>query len=75
MDLKTVLLNWPRDHEVNDAICIIGSEPGLAECLRFESLPNGLKQATLKVAPGTYEIKVILSDFLESLFGSSISSK
>ncbi len=60
MDFKSVFLTWPANHDVTDAFCLVGSEPGLDKCFRFDDLPNGLKQATLQISPGTYEVKVSL---------------
>jgi hypothetical protein len=60
MDFKQVLLTWPDDHDVTDAFCLVGSGPGLDKCFRFDLLPSGARQATLELAPGTYEVKVNL---------------
>ena len=61
MDFKTILLNWPIDHDATEAFCLVGSEPGLDKCFRFEVLSNGIMQAALHILPGTYEIKVVQS--------------
>ena len=60
MDFKSVFLTWPENHDVTDAFCIVGSAAGLDKCFRFDLLPSGVKQATLEIAPGTYEVKVSL---------------
>ena len=61
MDLKTILLNWPADNDATEAFCLVGTEPGLDKCFRFEVTTNGTMQATLHITPGTYEVKVLLT--------------